>query len=234
MKFYDVESEFYDLFYFSFHRDVEVYRRFLCPRVLELFTGTGRILHYLKPEYAVGIDIHEAMLSRARENLKGLNVRLIRADARDFHLDEKFCLVIIGFNSLMMFPRDDRVRILSMAAKHLDENGRVVVDILNPYLMVEGIVHHGDTVVDNGVYYSRFFVPRWKEDHWNILYFYDIVKEGVVHRKYADMDLYPIYLEDLEKEAKEAGLEILEVYGDYDMGNFTEESERIIAVMVRS
>ena len=233
MNLYDVEAEFYDIFYFSFDKDIKVYMNYLCPKVLELFTGTGRILHHLRPEYCVGLDNSEKMLSAAEGNLEGINHRLILGDARDFHLDEKFCLVIIGLNSLLMFPRADRVRILRNAAEHLDEGGRVVVDVLNPYLMVEDIVHHGDTVEKDGVFYSRFFVPRWREDHWEILYFYDTVSDGVVRRKHATLDLYPMYFEDLRVEAEEAGLEIAEVYGDYDMHDFTEESDRIIAVLVR-
>ncbi len=234
MKFYNVESDFYDLFYFSSTKDIPIYRKHLCPKVLELFTGTGRILYYLNPEYGAGLDINERMLSKAKENLKDRNVRLIKADARNFDLGEEFCLIIIGINSLLMFPKDERIAILKSSAKHLSSGGVIIVDLLNPYLMVEGIVHHGDTIEKDGNYYSRFFVPRWEDDHWNILYFYDTVIEDIVHRKYASLKIYPVYLEDLEKEAKEAGLEILEVYGDYDMSEFKEESDRIIAVMGRA
>ena len=233
MNFYDVEAEFYDLFYFSFDRDIEVYRRHLCPRVLELFTGTGRILHHLHPEYCVGIDVSEKMLEIAERNLRGINHRLVRGDARNFKIDEKFCLVIIGLNSLMMFPREERIEILKNAARHLDDGGKVIVDILNPYMMVEDIVHHGDTVEKDGVYYSRFFVPRWRGDHWDILYFYDIVEGDAVRRKYANLNLYPVYYDDLLDESRSAGLKIIEVYGDYGMHEFSEDSERIIAVMVR-
>jgi len=231
MNIYDVEADIYDLFYFSFDRDIPLYRKFICDRVLELFCGTGRILKKLNPDYGVGIDISEKMLSNARKNLAGMNIRLVQGDARSFHLNEKFCLVIIGLNSLMMFPRDDRIRILTRAREHLSPGGRVIVDIINPYMMVEGIVHHGDTVTRDDVVYSRFFVPRWKEDHWDLLYFYDTVRDGIVHRKYANLNLYPIYPEDLEEEARESGLKILALYGDYDMREYEENSDKIIAVL---
>jgi len=234
MNLYDIESEYYDLFYFSYDKDIEIYRRYLCPRVLELFTGTGRILYYLMPEYGVGIDINESMLEKARKNIIHKNIKFVKADARDFDLNEQFCMVIIGLNSLMMFPKDDRIKILSSAAKHLSKDGHIVVDLLNPYIMVEGIVHHGDTVEYDGVYYSRFFVPRWKDDHWEILYFYDIVKDDIVRRKHANLNLYPVYLEYLEDEAKAAGLDIEHIYGDYDLSDYDDESNRIIAIMRRA
>ncbi len=233
MDFYDVEGEFYDIFYLSFEDDLNLYRKFLCPRVLELFCGTGRLLMKLMPQYGVGVDINEGMLERARENLKGMNVRLVKADARNFHLGEKFCLIIIPINSLLMFPRGERIKILRSAAEHLDEGGRIIVDLLNPYEMVEDIVHHGDTVELNGIIYSRFFVPRWRRDHWEVLYFYDVVESGIVRRKHAKLPIYPVYPEDVEDEAKEAGLKVVAMYGDYEMGKYGENSERIIAVMER-
>ena len=233
MKFYDVEADFYDLFYFKFNSDIPMYRRFLCPRVLEVFTGTGRILAKLGPEYGVGLDLSEKMLSQARRNLEGMNVKLVRGDAREFSLGERFCLIIIGLNSLMMFPRDERIRILKRAAGHLESGGRVIVDLLNPYEMVEGIVHHGDTVEKDGVFYSRFFVPRWRGNHWEVLYFYDISNENSFKRLHSKLDLYPIYPEYLEDEVGEAGLRVDSLYGDYSLKPYDEDSERIIAVMVK-
>ena len=231
MKFYDVESEFYDIFYFNDTRDIPLYRKFLCPRVLELMTGTGRILYHLKPRYAVGLDSNEKMLVRARKNLKNINARLIQGDARDFDLKEKFCLIIMGYNSIMMFPKKERIKILSSSAKHLSEGGVLIIDSLNPFALVEDIVHYGDTVEKDGVYYSRFFVPRWKDDHWKITYFYDVVKDEIVRRKYAYLNLYPVYLDDLRDELKNAGLCVKEIYGDYDFSEFDEEkSDRIIVV----
>ncbi len=231
MKFYDVESEFYDIFYFNDTRDIALYRKYLCPRVLELMTGTGRIIYHLKPEYAVGIDSNEKMLARAKNNLKGLNVKIVQEDARNFNLEEKFCLVIIGYNSLMMFPSQDRIKILKSAARHLDENGKVVIDILNPFALVEDIVHYGDTVEKDGFYYTRFFVPRWKNDHWKITYMYDVVKDEIVRRKYAYLDLYPIDADMLKNELRIANLCIVNLYGNYDFSQFDgERSDRIIAV----
>ena len=231
MKFYDVESEFYDIFYFNDTRDIALYRKFLCPKVLDIMTGTGRILYHLKPQYAVGLDSNEKMLSKAKENLKGANIKLISADARDFDLKEKFCLIIIGYNSIMMFPPEEREKILKSSAKHLTENGVLIVDSLNPFALVEDIVHYGDTVEKDGIYYSRFFVPRWKDDHWVITYFYDVVKDEIVRRKYAHLNLYPVYLNDLQREMKNANLCVKEIYGNYDFSKFDKEkSDRIIAV----
>ena len=230
MYLYDVESEFYDVFYFDYRDDIEFYRKFLCDNVLELMCGTGRILYYLNPNKGVGIDINEKMVHKAMENLKGKNIRILRGDARDFMVGEKFCLVIIGLNSLLMFPREDRIKILSNARKHLSDSGVLIVDVMNPLVLIENMVYHGDTREYNGKIYTRFFVPRIEGDHWNILYFYDIVEGEKIRRKYAQLRLYMPEKEELEDEFREAKLKIEKVYGDYDFSEYSEESERIIVV----
>ena len=230
MNLYDVESEFYDIFYFDYYDDIEFYREFLCHNILEIMCGTGRILHYLDPEKGMGIDINEKMIEKARENLRGKNIRLLRGDARNFNLGEYFCLVIIGLNSLMMFPREDRIKILTNAREHLSKDGFLIVDIMSPLNLVENMVYHGDTREYEGKIYSRFFVPRIENDHWNILYFYDIVENEKIRRKYAELKLYMIEKEELEEEFKLANLKVEKIYGNYDFSKYSEESERIIMV----
>ena len=233
MEFYDIESEFYDIFYFDFRDDVDFYRRYVnnCPEILEFMCGTGRILYYLNHGDMWGVDSSEKMLSRAKKNLRDMNVHLIPGDVRMVDLGKKFCAVIIGLNSLIMFPKEERVAILKNAARHLKSDGMVLIDIFNPLEFVENIVHHGDTKIVNDVVYSRFFIPQREGGHWKILYLYDIARNGNLTRKVAEMHLYPVGLEELKEEMQEAGLKILEVYGDYDFSPYNEdESERILVV----
>ncbi len=230
MNLYDVESEFYDIFYFDYRDDIEFYREFSCSNILDIMCGTGRILYYLNPRRGVGIDINEKMIEKARENLRGRNIQLVIGDARNFNLENEFCLIIIGLNSLMMFPREDRIKILSNAGRHLSHDGFLIVDIMNPIILVENIVYYGDTKEYDGKTYTRFFVPRIEDNHWNILYFYDIVENEKIRRKYAELKLYMIEEEELREEFKLANLKVEKIYGDYDFSEFSEESERIIMV----
>ncbi len=234
MEFYDVEAEFYDLFYFDFQDDILLYKKYSknCKRVLELMCGTGRILYYLDNAKELwGIDSNEKMLQKARENLKGKKAKLIKGDVHDFNLNTHFCLIIIGLNSLTMFPKEDRIKILKNARDHLLPQGKIIVDVFNPFEMVEGIVHHGDTKFIDGKVYSRFFVPIRERERWKLLYFYDIVEGENLRRKVATLYLYPLGLEDIKEEFSQAGLKIMEVYGDYDFSEFDDDrSERIIVV----
>ncbi|AGB04949.1 methylase involved in ubiquinone/menaquinone biosynthesis [Aciduliprofundum sp. MAR08-339] len=235
MDFYDVEADLYDLFYFDFQDDIEIYRKYAkeCDSLLELMCGTGRILYYLDHPNMWGIDSNEKMLARARENLKGKNVKLVKGDVLNFSIPERFCLVLIGLNSLTMFPKEERLKILKNANAHLESGGRIIVDIFNPFEMVEGIVHHGDTIFRDDRIYSRFFVPVKYGNRWKLLYFYDTVENEILRRRFAEMYIYPIEKEEIVRELEDVGFEIEDVYGDYEMNEFDEYSERIIVVGVK-
>lgn len=236
MGFYDVEADLYDLFYFDFDDDIGVYRKYAenCENVLEFMCGTGRILYHLKHKEMWGIDANDKMIERARENLKGLNVHLIMGDVRDVDLQREFCLIIIGLNSLTMFPKEERRKILKNAYRHLRDGGYVIVDIFNPFEMVEGILHHGDTIFQGSKVYSRFFVPIRYKDHWKMLYFYDIVEGHNMERRVAELHIYEISKNEIVEEMEEIGFKIEAIYGDYDMNEFEEDSEKIIVVGVKN
>ncbi len=232
MNFYDIEAEFYDLFYFDFVDDIKFYKMHTmsCDRVLEFMCGTGRILHHLNPKEGWGVDINDKMLKRARENLRGRNVRLIKGDVREIDLGERFCTIIIGMNSLLMFPSEDRIKILKNAARHLRSGGKILIDVMNPFGIVEGIMHHGATVKTEIGYISRFYVPLWKKDHWEMIYFFDVVEDDILKRRIAKLSLYFMDFDDLKRELEEAGFEISHIYGDYQLSPYTDESERILVV----
>ena len=67
-----------------FHREDEIYLRFLIPkgaRVLEIGCGTGDTLAALEPSYGVGIDISPAMIECAKSQHPGLTFHV--GDAED-------------------------------------------------------------------------------------------------------------------------------------------------------
>lgn len=84
-----------------FHDEDAKYMRFLIPEgssVLEIGCGTGQLLAALKPERAVGIDLSEKMIERAKANHPDFT--FLTADARDEsvlkQLGEPFDYVVIS------------------------------------------------------------------------------------------------------------------------------------------
>lgn len=107
------------------------------PRVLELAAGTGRLaLPVLKTGATyTGVEISESFLQRAREKLTPFcqRVSLVRGDIRNFHLDETFDLIFIGFNSFLhLLTDDDALATLACVREHCHESTRFIMDIFVP------------------------------------------------------------------------------------------------------
>ncbi len=62
--------------------------------VIEIGCGNGEMLHELNGRRKVGIDFSPAMISNARKNFP--EIEFHEMDAEDFHLDEKFDVIIIS------------------------------------------------------------------------------------------------------------------------------------------
>lgn len=112
-------------------------------KVLELGSGTGRILI---PLYKRGIDIkglelNEPMKNRAIEKLanEGIEERLIYSgNMCDFHIDEKFDLIISSFDLINhLVERSDFENMVDSVRKHLNDKGVFVIDnsLINTEIM---------------------------------------------------------------------------------------------------
>ncbi len=115
-------------------------------RVLYLGCGTGRLAIAMARacRHLTGVDHDPAMLDRFRAHLAGAaledgHVRLVEARVQDLSLDEQFGLVVAPTNLLneLVTPADQEA-FLTTAARHCRADGRIVVQILNPYAMACG------------------------------------------------------------------------------------------------
>jgi len=107
--------------------------------VLELFCGTGRItIPIAKSGLDVtGVDLAESMLERARRKAaaEGVSVQWIHGDATSLDLGRKFRLILAPFNSLQLLHHEGQINsFLRTARAHLQEDGVLIFDVLNPNL----------------------------------------------------------------------------------------------------
>lgn len=119
--------------------------------VLDLCCGSGRLsVHFLEEGYrVVGLDLSEAMLRLARENVErsGRTERasFVHADAADFELDDRFGLVVSVFDSLNHLPDEESLgrcfRCVRRVCNHLfvfDLNTRLGLNRWNNVSLDEG------------------------------------------------------------------------------------------------
>ena len=109
--------------------------------VLEIGCGTGRVLiPTARAGVSItGLDASPAMLDRCREKVSAepksvqQRIELVEADMRDFNLGRTFALATIPFRPFQhLLTVDDQVACLTTIVRHLERDGRLIVDLFNP------------------------------------------------------------------------------------------------------
>ncbi len=94
--------------------------------ILDVGCGGGKNSFYLKKEFEVtGIDLSEQML----ENAQRLNpeCRFIKADMRDFKIDQLFDAIFVNDSIAYMCTREDLLSVFRNAYQHLKTGGALLV-----------------------------------------------------------------------------------------------------------
>lgn len=105
---------------------------------LELAVGTGRIALPLAATglRVDGVELSAAMIERLRAKPGGEALAVTCGDMAAVELPDRYRLVYIVFNSLMnLLTQDDQVRCVANAARHLTDDGTLVVENVVPDAM---------------------------------------------------------------------------------------------------
>ncbi|MEN2465601.1 class I SAM-dependent methyltransferase [Ornithinibacillus sp. JPR2-1] len=120
--------------------DVEFYSERIedCTgNILEPGVGTGRILiPLLERGFKVdGFDVSEEMLTICRHNcdIRGLNPNVFKANMESFSLEANYEAIIVPTGTfLLLHNREDSLRALKNFYYHLQDGGRLIIDIFLP------------------------------------------------------------------------------------------------------
>jgi len=241
---YDIYEKFaydYDEFgaiedYLSNEKEffVKLFERHSVRSVLDCACGTGQHLCMLsRSGYDVsGSDYSEAMLDVARKNLeeRGLDIPLCRCDFR--YLEQKHTGVF------------DAVICLSTALPHLHTDDDLILALksmrnrLNPdgiLVLTQGMTHYSLSlppieVIVNRSDFSRVFVKE-SDGKFQTISVLDLFHSGSRMESNQYDIVYRIILDDDYKRLlTEAGYKNIQIYGDYDMNVYNENSTRLIVV----
>ena len=111
--------------------------------VLEVGSGTGRVLiPTARAGIAItGVDLSEYMLEVCEQRLSAEppevrgRVTLVRADMRDFSLENSYQLATLPFRPFQhLLTVEDQIACLTNIHRHLNPGGRLILDIFNPSL----------------------------------------------------------------------------------------------------
>ncbi len=240
----------YDLEHDSYEEDLDLYLGMLQTvdgPVLEMGAGTGRLLIPIaEAGHAVtGLDSSPHMLARAQAritaNAVSKNVALFESDMRNAAdaPGGPFGLVIFSLNALMHLktPADQRAA-LEAARLAVRPGGYVIVDSINPsYDQVHHLTSRSHlegtwTLEDGSV------VDKWShrdlysaDQILDTVLWYDTVRaDGSMKRTRTQFPQRFIHPNELELMFELAGFSSWNVYGSYDLGPLSDESDRLIVI----
>lgn len=246
---YDRIAPFYDVEHAGFDEDSDLYLNYASlycgsgGRLLELACGSGRMLLPLAREgYTItGVDTSARMLETARQALEreglGERVSLVQQDMCSLQLQQKFQMAFIALGSFghLVTRRQQRDALKAIRA-HLTPGGAFILDISNADVRyMEGmsgqVLHQGTWTMDDGSLLTHFVSPASSATlHLlDLVHFYDLHKQGeAVRRTIARMQLYLFERNETELLLESAGFVVKEVYGNYDLSPYENDSPRMI------
>ncbi len=192
-------------------------------KFLDLPCGTGRHSKCLGSEgFAVtGVDLSREFILTARQRVK--NATFYTHDMRCVLLPNEYDFALNLFTSFGYFSDQENTVALRAMSAQLRPGGIAVIDFLNTCCVVKSLVNHEVRVV-SGV---TFDIHR-------------SVQQGVIVK---DIDVSngqsfhfservrALYLEDFVQYCEVSDLEIVNVFGDYDLNEYQPwGSERMIVV----
>jgi SAM-dependent methyltransferase len=202
-------------------------------RALELGIGTGRIALPLRQRGVEvrGIDSSPAMIARLRSKPGGGKIEVLESSFAEFDLEARFDLVYVVFNTFFgLLTQEDQVRCFQSVARHLEDEGRFLLEVFVPDLCrfeaqqtVRAVRVEADTVQLD---VSRHNPVAQQVSSQHVL----LSEEGI--------RLHPVVLRyawpsELDLMARLAGLQLKHRWGSWEKGTFSAGSTRHISVYGR-
>ena len=208
--------------------------------VLEVGCGTGRVL--IPTARAgieiTGLDLSPHMLEVCRERLKAeteqvrARVRLVVGDMRRFELSQSFQLITLPFRPFQHLTTvEDQLDCLGCLRRHLAQDGRLILDIFNPWIKALAQTNFGEEASEEPefsmpdgrkVIRRHSIVSRDEANQVNYveLIYYVTHPDGRQERLVQAFPMRYLFRFEAEHLLARAGFEVEQLYADYDKSPF--------------
>ena len=193
--------------------------------VLDLACGKGRHSNYLNQLgfTVLGADLSENSIAEANKNAnETLHFKV--HDMRE-PFEEKFDAIFNLFTSFGYFENDDdNLTTLKAIKESLSDYGFAVIDFMNVSQVIETLVPEEIKTMEG----IDFHIKRYlKENH----IYKEIDFEDQGQKFHFTEKVKALTLKDFEDLMEEAGIYLLDIFGDYKLKKFHKtESERLIMI----
>ena len=196
-------------------------------KVLDLACGRGRHSIFLNKKGMIvsGFDSSENNILEAKKN-NTKNLKFFKKEM-DKSYNDSFDIIFNLFTSFGYIDHNHNSKVFQRISESLNINGLLVLDFLNILHVKKNIVKEEIKKVDNITFNLKRFIKNqilYKKIDFTYNKNEYSFKESVMC---LELKNFKDYLKDLP-------LEIIEVFGNYNLENFHPDSERLIMVIKKS
>ncbi len=193
---------------------------------LDVACGKGRHSKFIHQNgfNVHGIDLSiESIKEASKNNSKYLHFQ--QHDMRETYIENHFDYALNLFTSFGYFETDnDNQRAINAMARNLKKGGKLIIDFMNAKKVILNLVEKEVKAVEN----INFHIQR-KVDNGYILKDIRFTDDGKNHHFKEKVQI--LVLSDFNQYLQKAGLNIVDLWGDYELNDFDIlHSNRLIIV----
>ena len=195
-------------------------------KLIDIACGKGRHAKYFnkKGMDVVGVDLSPNSINTAKKD-ENKNLQFSAHDMRDNYQEDTFDVVTNLFTSFGYFENNkDEQKAINAMANNLKKEGILIIDFMNAEKVIANLVLNEQKTINN----IQFDITRQVKDGYILK---DIrITDGKEEQQFQEK-VKAITLADYSEFITNAGLKIIDIFGNYKLDNFDEKiSDRLILI----
>ena len=195
-------------------------------KLIDIACGKGRHAKYFnkKGMDVVGVDLSQNSINAAKKD-ENKNLQFSAHDMRENYQENAFDVVTNLFTSFGYFENNkDEQKAINAMANNLKKEGILIIDFMNAKKVIANLVLNEQKTINN----IQFDITRQVKDGFMLK---DIrITDGKEQQQFQEK-VKAITLADYSEFITNAGLKIIDIFGNYKLDNFDEKiSDRLILI----
>ena len=195
-------------------------------KLIDIACGKGRHAKYFnkKGMDVVGVDLSQNSINTAKKD-ENKNLQFSVHDMRENYQENAFDVVTNLFTSFGYFENNkDEQKAINAMANNLKKEGILIIDFMNVKKVIANLVLNEQKTINN----IQFDITRQVKDGFILK---DIrITDGKEEQQFQEK-VKAITLADYSEFITNAGLKIIDIFGNYKLDNFDEKiSDRLILI----